>query len=590
MEEKVDLSFFESRYKDRTYIGSGGFAKVYKAFDHAQNRYVALKISDVRPEWNKFTLLREVELVNKLPFHPNIARYEACYRFDMGVAGEIDFAILKYYEDGNLEQFLQQKQVTDEDRRIIIRGILRGIEFLHRHEYVHRDLKAQNILMQREDGVWMPKITDFGLSRNLGAEVSGVNSSIGISYAYASPEQILNQKISHNVDLWAAGVLMYRILANELPFKTEDAEESYSQVQLELSKKIVSGRLPPGIEEIPEPFRNMICQCLVVDPRQRVRTASHLLDLLDGSDPMGGIISQEEHKDWATVSSRISSVPLEADKTVVVTSSQRPEPEVSASGVPDPESFHGASGALSPVGTGIFGEYHRPPETMVTVSTPVDPPVVIDDPVPPTVPIDDDPSSAENPRPQSADTHQPMEPSPEGQANYSRLWRISKGRLGLVLGLITIVSIVILWFLFIHKSRKEEPSGTFGSVDAIPVRSYEAILKDQEEAMETLDTARLNALAGEWRQWMAFYEDFRWPYQLARNQAALGNIPQAGAFVREASVRALRDPSGRHASSLMQLLEEDGRAIMQEVIRHDKILWNNCKKALRAGDATLLVQ
>lgn len=74
MEEKVDLAFFESRYKERTYIGSGGFAKVYKAFDHARNRYVALKISDVRPEWNKFTLLREVELVNKLPFHPNIAR------------------------------------------------------------------------------------------------------------------------------------------------------------------------------------------------------------------------------------------------------------------------------------------------------------------------------------------------------------------------------------------------------------------------------------------------------------------------------------------------------------------------------------
>jgi serine/threonine protein kinase len=74
MEKKLDLAFFETRFKDRTYIGSGGFAKVYKAFDHAQNRYVALKISDVRPEWNKFILLREVDLVNELPFHPNIPR------------------------------------------------------------------------------------------------------------------------------------------------------------------------------------------------------------------------------------------------------------------------------------------------------------------------------------------------------------------------------------------------------------------------------------------------------------------------------------------------------------------------------------
>jgi len=219
MQENLTYAAFENRYREKDYIGSGGFAKVYKVFDHANNRYVALKVSDVRPDWEKFTLQREVQLVNSLPKHRNITRYDACYRYNTGLSGEMDFAILEFSEEGNLEQFLEKEELTKKDKQIIIRGILDGISFLHKNDVIHRDLKAQNILMYRESGVWTPKITDFGLSRLTKGSSVITNSSIGISYAYAAPEQIQNDKIDKNVDLWAIGVILYRILVGELPFQ-----------------------------------------------------------------------------------------------------------------------------------------------------------------------------------------------------------------------------------------------------------------------------------------------------------------------------------------------------------------------------------
>lgn len=283
-DEITSYAAFESRYSNKSYIGSGGFSKVYKVFDHAKNHYVALKMADVRPEWKQFTLQREVELVNSLPSHRNIARYENCYRFNTGMTGQVDFAILRFYEYGNLEQFLSKKKdLTLADKRGIIRGMLEGIAFLHGNGIIHRDLKSQNILLHREDGVWTPKITDFGLSRQTSGNSNVTNSAVGLSYAYAAPEQIQNRKIYKNVDLWAAGVIIYRIMAGELPFQSETGGNSRStQSQLQISQKIINLELPLKLSDLPEPYLSMIRQCLVLDPQQRVERAEDLINMMRG--------------------------------------------------------------------------------------------------------------------------------------------------------------------------------------------------------------------------------------------------------------------------------------------------------------------
>ena len=282
----MDYAEFERRYSDKQYIGSGGFGKVYKVFDPQRHHYMALKVADVRPEISKFTLKNEVDLVNQLPHHRNIARYEACYRFNTGFTGEVDFALLRFYEDGNLDQFLKQRndKLSQNDKRLIISGVLKGVEFLHENNVIHRDLKAENILLQRQDGVWTPKITDFGLSRKMSDANSIVNSAIGLSYSYAAPEQIKNDKITKNVDVWAIGVIIYRIMADELPFRgNSEGSDRSTQSQLELSQKIVNLQLPEKLDSVPSPYQEIIRRCLVLDPEERAQTASELIDILEGN-------------------------------------------------------------------------------------------------------------------------------------------------------------------------------------------------------------------------------------------------------------------------------------------------------------------
>jgi serine/threonine protein kinase len=92
-------------------LGEGGFGSVFKAYDTHRDRWVALKIAKVNPDFENIRLRREVEMVNQLPSHPNIAYYEECYTF-ASFDGEYDFGILQYYEQGNLSQLLKNNTLT----------------------------------------------------------------------------------------------------------------------------------------------------------------------------------------------------------------------------------------------------------------------------------------------------------------------------------------------------------------------------------------------------------------------------------------------------------------------------------------------
>ncbi|MEM9836468.1 MAG: serine/threonine-protein kinase [Bacteroidota bacterium] len=277
----MNYETFTQRYRKVGHLGAGGFASVDKYEDLETNAYVAIKIAQVKDE--RFTLQREVELANKLD-HRNVGRYQAYFQYEQPIVGKTEVAIMKFYEHGNLEEFLVKKQPSPTEKHRIIRGILEGIKYLHDQGIVHRDLKSQNILLDREDGVWVPKIIDFGLARESGPNHLMSNSSIGISLAYAAPEQIQNRRIRKNVDLWAVGVTVYRIIAGDLPFKKDpNHEEGSHQNQMELSKRIVNLELPKKLSTLPEPYLTIIRHCLVVDTEKRVQSAEELIEVLKGT-------------------------------------------------------------------------------------------------------------------------------------------------------------------------------------------------------------------------------------------------------------------------------------------------------------------
>lgn len=276
---------FEKRYtySQKDLLGSGGFADVFKARDNQTGYFVAVKVSKVKPEFGNFTLQNEVELAKKIPTHPNIAHYERCHRFDMGIMGTYDFAVLKYYELGNLDVFLQKRDLTDSDIREILRGILHGLQLLHGKGVVHRDLKASNILMDRENGIWMPKIADFGLSGAIHDEHSVTNDAVGLSYYYAAPEQIRGEKILKNVDFWAFGVLTYRLFLKEMPFQGQTGADKLS-LNVQIGRQITEMALPEKAKTFPAPYKEILDLCWVEDKSKRVQEASILLKLLESDD------------------------------------------------------------------------------------------------------------------------------------------------------------------------------------------------------------------------------------------------------------------------------------------------------------------
>ncbi len=259
-------------------LGEGGFAKVYRATDTIRDRLVVLKIADV-PVNHKFSLQREVELNRDLTPHPNIAQYRNCYRLEDAYGDEKDYATMDYFSEGSLN-VVMNKYLSPLDIRTIVTGMLRGLAHLEAENVIHRDFKPGNVLMARDpDGLWFPKIADFGLSRFTESDITVSNSSVGISYDYAAPEQFQPGSVNRQADLWAFGVIVYRLCTGKSPFSSQ-ANLTGESRRLELVQLINQAELPADVAEIGEPYQTLIRRCVVKELSGRARSANELLALL----------------------------------------------------------------------------------------------------------------------------------------------------------------------------------------------------------------------------------------------------------------------------------------------------------------------
>ncbi|GAB4016076.1 hypothetical protein GCM10028808_43380 [Spirosoma migulaei] len=280
---------FKKRYPIRpndegALLGVGTYGRVIKVEDQLETEWVAIKISEFKGSDTK-SLKAEVELAQRVPRQANIARYDACHRLETDTSIS-DFAIMKYYPDGNLADLLRRVALTPTQIYDITRGILLGLQHLHRHRIVHRDFKPANILISRDNaGRFIPKIADFGLSKLVSddeLDSSDFDLSDGRGTpSYKAPEQIEGSRVSFNLDLWAFGVILYEMMTGEKPFRADLRNSSEQSVRREIEKKIITVELPARLSEIPEPYEAMIRRCLVRDIHERVRKEDELLDLLD---------------------------------------------------------------------------------------------------------------------------------------------------------------------------------------------------------------------------------------------------------------------------------------------------------------------
>lgn len=105
-------------------------------------------------------------------------------------------------------------------KRQVVEGLLQGVIFLHENNIIHRDIKPGNVMIAiHPQGMIIPKITDFGLSRIKDGDISFMTGSIGGgTLEYSSPEQLYGKPISFNTDLWSFGVIVFEVMTGMKPF------------------------------------------------------------------------------------------------------------------------------------------------------------------------------------------------------------------------------------------------------------------------------------------------------------------------------------------------------------------------------------
>ena len=197
-------------------IGSGGMGEVWlgERSDEIVEQRVAIKRVRVQTADVRERLFSERRLLARLE-HPNIARF-----IDAGVdAAGSPWLVLEYVEGVPISDWCAQQALSLHDRLRLFGKVCAAVEHAHRHLIVHRDLKPANVLVNA-DGE--PKLLDFGIAKLL--DGTGEGNTVGaLTPSYAAPEQLRGEPVSTATDVYALGLLLYRLLAGALPTTRQGA-------------------------------------------------------------------------------------------------------------------------------------------------------------------------------------------------------------------------------------------------------------------------------------------------------------------------------------------------------------------------------
>ena len=269
------------QYQIQGRIAAGGIGIVYRAFDTALRRPVAIKTLGWSAPDARESLLREARAASALN-HPHI-----CTIYEVGGHDGVPFIAMEYIDGRPLRELIPHQGLPIES--VVRYGIqiAEAVEHAHRHGIIHRDLKSVNVMVSAES---QTKVLDFGLAsrvpaadmdtltRTKAAE-TGAGPLAG-TLAYLAPELLRGGAADKRSDVWALGVLLYEMAAGRLPFQ--------GSTPFELTAAILEGVPPPLPTKLPMLLRTVIGRCLVRDPSQRyqhageVRVALETLQL--GSD------------------------------------------------------------------------------------------------------------------------------------------------------------------------------------------------------------------------------------------------------------------------------------------------------------------
>lgn len=264
------------RYRIKSRIGGGGMANVYLGYDIILKRDVAIKV--LRPEFandpefiERFD--REALAATSLA-HPNIVSI-----YDVGEEGDIFYIVMEYVDGETLKDYVKKHgKLSVEETIDIMEQLTSAIQHAHENGLIHRDIKPQNILIDRSGKI---KVTDFGIAVALSATALTQTNSVLGSVHYLSPEQARGGKATKLSDIYSLGIVFYELVTGELPF-TGQSPVSIALKHLQDETPSVR-KLNPAI---PQSVENIILKATAKNPFHRFRSVSEMQDaILVALDP-----------------------------------------------------------------------------------------------------------------------------------------------------------------------------------------------------------------------------------------------------------------------------------------------------------------
>ncbi|MBB5211003.1 serine/threonine-protein kinase [Microbulbifer hydrolyticus] len=264
--QSEQLPFYIGRYHATARLGSGGMGVVYLATDERLNRKVAIKKLLRNPNSSNAgeRIRREALLLAQLN-HSNIVQLYDVVEDASGIA-----LVMEYVDGCSLDRWQRERTLDLPQKLQLIKQICAGLSRAHGAGIIHRDLKAENILVDSDGTI---KITDFGIAKNW-REDSGLTREqhVAGSWGAMSPEQAQGKPLDNRSDLFALGVVAYRLLCGQNPFG--DNNSPYVIVD-----RIVKSPHPPASKlapELPLAVCELLDRLLAKQPEQRPLNAAEV--------------------------------------------------------------------------------------------------------------------------------------------------------------------------------------------------------------------------------------------------------------------------------------------------------------------------
>src|SRR5580700_5330968 len=259
-------------YRVLELVGRGAMGVVYKALDLNLDRPVAIKVmsAESRNDPDFVERFRQEARLQAALNHPNVALL-----FDYFVHDGAPVAVMEFIDGESLEQLIRRRGAIPAHESIpLFKQALRGVAAAHRAGIIHRDLKAANLMITRDDVV---KVMDFGIAKRQGSTgATKASTSIG-SPLYMAPEQILGRAVDCRTDVYALGVTLYQLLSGQPPFNPRGKTE-YSV----LNAHVNDLPEPPTVycRDIPQPLVDAVMRSIAKEPEARFQSADDFMRAL----------------------------------------------------------------------------------------------------------------------------------------------------------------------------------------------------------------------------------------------------------------------------------------------------------------------